>query len=213
MNLRRLRYLVAATFVAGVCLVLGWDRRPLGPAGGVRILGDPPSHPATEVVPDDRPVFHIDPDRPWRIDLGRGSGMDGLDTVTLDQSGRVRLYQHTEAWLHNEIGLPWETAEGRISPDAVAAVLAAAASNRLTELQHKYLTNVCDGTQWILRVRQGENEKAVYFDTHFPDAVLRFAAKLDEIVAADVGAGLRWRPVLGVDRPGPQRELWESINR
>ena len=41
------------------------------------------------VETDDRPTFTIDRTQPFQLEFGRGSGRAGLDTVKIDQTGRV----------------------------------------------------------------------------------------------------------------------------
>lgn len=150
---------VAAALVAAVWLAPEFVRLPHHRFSvGYSPLEAPPSFPASWGVPDDRPVFHIDPARPWRIVLRRKTWMEGLGTVTLDQTGRVVIYQKIRDWEGDVIDPGWETAEAVLPPDAVAAVLAAVASNRLTELDREYTAAVADGSLWILRIRQGEHD-------------------------------------------------------
>jgi hypothetical protein len=203
----------AAALAAAAWLAPDALRLPPGPSVGYRRAEPPPSGPASRVVVDDRPVFDLDAARQWRIDLGRGSGLDGLETVTVNQSGRLLLYQRTDELDGTVVRSRWETAADVLPPEAVASVLAAATSNQLTLLRRAYHADVYDGTQWVLRIRQGEHDKAVYFNNHFPERVVRFATKLDEIIATTVGPRLRWRPVVVFDGPPPEHELWESIRR
>ncbi|HYH69660.1 MAG TPA: hypothetical protein VD866_33495 [Urbifossiella sp.] len=213
MNRRGLWIPVAAALVAAVWLTPEFVRLPSRWSVGYSPLEVPPSFPASTVVRDDRPVFHIDPARPWRIVLGRDTWPAGLGTVTLDQTGRVTMYQPIRNREGDAIVFGWETAEVVLPPDAVAAVLAAVASDRLTDLDREYTADVCDGSMWILLIRQGEHEKSVNFSNHFPDAIVRFAGQLDEIIATTAGPRLWWRPVSAADSRGPGGELWDSLRR
>lgn len=96
----------------------------------------------------------------------------------------------------------------------MAAVLHAAESNHLTGLARSYTAvNVRDGTQWVLVIRQGDREKAVYFDNHFPEPVRRFGRRLDEVIGETVGPGPRWRRVPPWSAGDHDRELWDAIRR
>lgn len=162
---------------------------------------------------DDRPPFQIDPNQPWQITLSRGSGLDGLATVRLDHTGRVELHRQ---WWRKRNGVhesSWEVSDGFLPPEAVAAVLEAANNNRLTELHRAYYAQVWDGTQWVLLIRQGDREKAVYFDDHFPEPIRRFSRRLDEVIGETVGPGLRWRRVPPWSARSHDRELWDAIRR
>ncbi|MDA0814027.1 MAG: hypothetical protein O3C21_16755 [Verrucomicrobia bacterium] len=35
-----------------------------------------------------------------------------------------------------------------------------------------YHADVADGNQWVLAVTQGERQKAIYFNNHFPKSIL-----------------------------------------
>ena len=73
--------------------------------------------------------------------------------------------------------------------------------------------NVADGTQWVLWIRQGDRERASYFNNHFPGPIVRFARELDEIIAQSVGPKLRWERVLPWNSREHEKELWKSTER
>jgi hypothetical protein len=165
------------------------------------------------VVKDDRPAFHLDPDRSWRIEFGRGSGWHGLDTIRLEQTGQAAFYRLKQERQGEEMVPSWETATARLSPEAITKVLEAVEVNRLPGLDKEYHAAVVDGTQWVLWVRQDEREKTVYFNNHFPDSILRFAEQFDAIVSESVGPKLKWRAVPVAWSRGHERELWASLRR
>lgn len=175
--------------------------------------GRPMNFPASKVEKEDQPMFHFDPNQPWHIEFGRGSGWHGLDTLKLTRDGELILFR--QHWEHYEdhITSHWETTSARLLAEAAAKVAEAVEANQLLGLEKAYHADVYDGTQWVLRVRQGSSEKAVYFDNHFPEAILRFAERLDEIITNSVGPTLRWREVPYWSSGDHQRGLWESIRR
>lgn len=213
----------------GILLVAGW----VGVAGVVVLFAagwlggstdtvgyqphDPPhplpfEHVVTSVVPDPRPPLVLNPAEPWRIELGRGSGQYGLETVKLTHDGRAVVHQMNQRREWNGVTRFWETATLTLPPEAVTRITDAVAAERLGELHRHYSSGWVDGNQWVLWVRQGNREKAVYFDNHFPEPVVRFAAAVDaELVTA--GVGLRWRKVPAWDADTHDRELWASIRR
>src|SRR5262245_28911918 len=168
----------------------------------------PQSFPLSETVKDERPVFRIDPDQPYRIELGRGSGWHGLETIKITQDGRVAMSRQKHHYEENVTVSTWETATIQLSPEAVAEVLEAVETHGLMKLHRSYSADVADGTQWVLWIKQGESEKSVYFDNHFPRSICRFAARLDEIIAAN-SHNVMWKPT----EVSYDRELWESIKR
>jgi hypothetical protein len=210
----RRRWLVLAGGLAiGVWLTPKFITLPITVAEGYTPHGSPMSHPVSKVEKDDRPPFRIDPDRPWVVEFGRGSGWHGLSTAKLDQDGRLTLYRlkrdrQADVTVHS-----WVTATSRLPPEAVAKVLEVIASDSLLALDKAYHADVHDGTQWVLWIRQGEREKAVYFDNHFPDPIIRFARRLDEIVAETVGPAIKWRAVPVARSRDHERELWDSLKR
>jgi hypothetical protein len=174
--------------------------------------GPPQDYPASQIVPDPRPPFRLDTNRPWNIDLGRGSGMDGLDTVKLSQDGQVILHRPRRVRQWNGYAQVWDTAELTLPPDSVGRIADAVAAERLLDLDRAYHAAVYDGTQWVLWVRQDGREKVVYLNNHFPDPVVRFAAAVDaELVAA--GDRVRWRPVPFWEHGSHDDELWASNRR
>ncbi len=186
---------------------------PVTVSEGYEPFGSPMSHPVAKVVKDDRAPFRLDSGEPWRIEFGRGSGWHGLDTIQLDQSGRAVFHRLKYERAGDVTVLSWETATAPFPPDAVAKVLDAVRTARLVELDKAYHADVCDGTQWVLWARQGDREKVVYFDNHFPEPIVRFAEQLDAIVSGSIGPGLKWRAVPSAWSRDHERELWESIRR
>src|SRR5262249_17528564 len=156
---------------------------------------------------DDRAAFQIDPSQPFRIELGRGSGWHGLNTVKVTQDGAVLLYRQNA----QESG--WEQTSLTLSPEALKAILEAVEANKLLHLERAYHANVADGTQWVLWIQQGAQEKSVYFNNHFPAEIQRFVQQLDQAL---VQGGLRqsnWKPVAAAASRAHEKELWASIRR
>jgi hypothetical protein len=149
----------------------------------------------------------LDPDLPYIIQFGRGSGWHGLDTAKIAQDGAVTLHRQ----LANQEGPFWETATLKLRQESLARVLDAVEKNRLFGLRKAYHGNVADGTQWVLWLKQGDREKAVYFDNHFPPEIERFADALDTALAENGLEKAEWRYVGGADARGHERALWDSI--
>lgn len=163
------------------------------------------------VEKDDRPAFTIDRTQPFRLEFGRGSGWHGLNTIKIDQTGLVVLHRLNSE--HRQIVnvMPWEVVTLQLPSEAIAEVLKAVETNDLMGLHKAYHENVADGTQWVLWIKQGDRQKSVYFNNHFPKAITRFAKQLDSIMA---GAGLdkvEWKPVPERESRQHENELWASI--
>jgi hypothetical protein len=176
------------------------------------------------VEKDDRPAFTIDRTQPFWLEFGRGSGWHGLDTVKIDQTGRVVLHRMKSTRQENlnvlswEVAtlqvLSWEVATLQLPPEVVAEVLKAVESNRLMGLHRAYRDDkIADGTQWVLWIKQGEREKSVYFDNSFPRAITAFAEQVDAILARAGLNKVAWQPVPERESRQHEKELWDSIRR
>lgn len=213
---RKRLWLLAGAVVAVVGVLVAAVLLTAEPTVGYDPVPPPPTFdefPLTvEVVPDTRPAFTFDPAQAWQIDLGRGSGMDGLETVEMANDGKVTLHRAKAVRQGDGYAHTWEKATPSLSPDAVKRIADAVVAERLPELGRAYHAGVFDGTQWVLWVRQGGREKVVYCDNHFPESVVRFAATVDaELVA--IGAAVRWQQVPFWDERRHERELWDSLQR
>jgi hypothetical protein len=70
-----------------------------------------------------------------------------------------------------------------------------------------------DGTQWVLWIKQSDNEEAVYFNNYFPGNITRFADSLDDILMQSGLNQAKWANVPDADERAYQQELWSSIKR
>jgi hypothetical protein len=155
----------------------------------------------------------FDPDVPFLVEFGRGSGYFGLDTIKVFQDGTVTLCRKGLWYDFGEARLRWATAVLRLPPGSLAQVLDAVEKNRLLGLDREYHADILDGTQWVLRVKQGEKGRVVYFNNRFPEEIVRFAEDLDRILAENGLERVRWRRVAEADAWEYQRALWVSIRR
>jgi hypothetical protein len=162
---------------------------------------------------NDRPTFSVDRTQPFRLEFGRGSGWNGLDTVKLDETGRVVLHRLDSEARAGATVPAWQVASMQLSADAVDEVLGSVQANDLMRLHRAYHEDVLDGTQWLLWVRQGDREKAVYFDNNFPWAIKQFAEDLDAILARAGSDTVTWQRVPDRMARKHERELWDSIKR
>ncbi len=176
-------------------------------------LGWMENSPLSRIVEDASPRFTIDAGKPWKIEFGRGSGWEGLDTVKLTDDGKVVLHRQTWQADNGIRSAKWETAQLALPRDAVASILATVSKTRLLDLHREYHANVADGTQWVLWITQGRNAKSVYFNNHFPNEILQFASLLDEVLVQNGIQAVKWDPVpAGMERQH-ERQLWDSIKR
>ena len=177
------------------------------------LRGDPQgmNHPMSYSVPDPRPVMQFDPRKPYRLEFGRGSGWDGLNTIALDDTKCVVL--HCMKMEDKEFALyPYcEKATIFIDSETYQQIAQLIYNLRITEMDCEYHANVCDGTQWVFRLIQGGQEKSVYFNNHFPSAIQDFAVAIDEELK-NVGSGeIEWFRVPDNNIRDHEKVLWDSI--
>ena len=199
------------TIIAGVFVARIFSTMSCGAAD------EPAAYPAVKGERATRPAFDIDSTKAFRIELGRGGGFDGLDTVKLDRSGKVIM--HRVKWeqrqtRHRKFRIRvWETVSLRVSEEDVAKILEAIKAKELMNLDRAYHADVADGTQWVFRIEQGGREKSVYFNNHFPASIIQFAKKLDAIIAESGVNELAWKAVPEDEHGQHDNALWESISR
>src|SRR5436309_1120764 len=87
------------------------------------------------VVRDDAPAFAIDHTQPYWLEFGRGSGWHGLDTIEINQTGRVVLHRMKSEHQEGVTVLSWEAGTLQLPPEAMIEVLRVVESNNLLGLQ------------------------------------------------------------------------------
>jgi hypothetical protein len=162
--------------------------------------GTPVSKPILTSVADDRAVFSMKADSSFLIELGRGSGRHGLDTISIESTGSVLIRRRTRVELL-ESSFSITTAE-------IAAILDSTKLNGIMRLDREYhQKNVRDGTQWIFLAVQDDNVKSIYFNNYIPDQMTNFASDLDSILDI-ANRKLNWKPA---DIDDVTQRLWQSI--
>jgi hypothetical protein len=167
----------------------------------------PKGLPLRKTEPDRRPRFTFDPASPFHLEFGRGSGQYGLDTIVFDQTGHVVVHRAQADGY-------WEKAELELPKNRLQRLVKAIVDLRLGEMAASYSANVDDGAQWVFWLQQGDHEKSVYFDNHFPAAIQTFATQLDAELQQ---AGLRTAKWQRTYRQGPEhshdKAIWKSIEK
>lgn len=178
--------------------------RSTEPASGG--AGIPPHFPLTKVTRSNGPVFEVDATKVYRIELGRGSGIDGLETVAISSDGAVVLHRLTkpQGWVTGTLVLPH---------DALKRILTSLKVEKVMAMADAYHADIADGTQWVLAVTQGDRRKAIYFDNHFPQPVLRFSSVIDTELRAAGESALRWKSVPRARWGDQDTRLWDSIKK
>lgn len=99
-----------------------------------------------------------------------------------------------------------------LSSAAVGKIFEAVSTCGLMRLSKEYhARNIEDGTQWILWIKQGENEKAVYFNNDFPEAITRFAETVDNVLLESGSVQVQWERFPDVEHHQHEKDLWSRI--
>ena len=162
------------------------------------------SAPLAEMKPAKTAPFKMDASHPFHIELGRGSGWLGLDTVAISQDGKTTLFRHTRP-------TGWETTTLVLEPASIRRVVRAIEVNKISAMGSSYSANAFDGTQWIIWITQGTNSKSVYFDNHFPHAIRRVARTIDAELKRAGLPHAKWVPVVPPQSRQHERKLWETL--
>lgn len=168
------------------------------------VAGIPPRFPLSKVARSDRPVFEIDATKDYLIEFGRGSGLDGLDTVAVSSDGTAALHRLTKT-------RRWATAALTLSHGALGRILKSLKSQRIMFMADAYHADIEDGNQWVLTVTQGNRRKAIYFNNHFPKSILRLAAAIDAELQEAGETALHWKLVPRAHWGDHDTRLWNSI--
>lgn len=153
----------------------------------------------TTASPDNSEAFLV---------FGRGSGMDGLETVSVSPDGQVTVVRITPG-----SNISWQRAEFRLSQDEHAALSQLVTTHHLADLGPRYAADVMDGTQWILMLREagGDDAHVVYCDNAFPPEVERFATELDVLLRLHERPRLTWNELTSDQAREHAAPLWDAV--
>lgn len=160
--------------------------------------------PLSRTSPSKTPAFTVDPTKDFQFELGRGSGMAGLDTIAFGRDGVVTLYKR----------LPeerWRTATLTLDAAAMGRIFEAVRTEGIMKMAAAYHADMNDGTQWVLWIKQEEHTKAIYCNNHFPQAVRRLAKLIDTELGAAGLETVQWKMVPKKEFRQHEKPLWNSI--
>jgi len=191
----------------------GMGRRPLddGPKQPepkpTRRSGRPPClHlPLTETIRDLGASFRFDSAQAISPGVWSGQRMGWCwNTIAVDETGSATLCRDAERTPCGSIGT-WT-----IPPEGLASLATCVRDTGLPSMARVYRANVADGTQWVFWLKQGTQEKSIYCDNHFPEAIQDFAVFLDDLLSKCGYETLIWTR-LRRDRGGEHnRHLWNA---
>ena len=154
--------------------------------------------------PSKKAAFAVDTGKGFHFELGRGSGMDGLDTVAFGRDGVVTMFrQHPQG--------KWQTAALKLPPIAITRIFEVVKAQKIMKMPSAFHADVHDGTQWVLWIKQNQKFKAIYFNNYFPAGVKRLAEQLDQELAAVGLIRAEWKDVPIKKFREHEKPLWKSV--
>jgi hypothetical protein len=108
----------------------------------------------------------------FRFVLSQGGGLSGYDTLVIDASGKAAILFHPRHRERENRSAWWRQITFQLSGEQIMALKGEIAKERIFDLKKAYRADVFDGTQWIVRVRAGRDQKLVSCDNHFPREVI-----------------------------------------
>lgn len=97
------------------------------------------------------------PTLPYSVELGRGGGRSGLETIRVEPDGAVTLHRNPSR--RGDVG--WERATLALSEPQRAELTESLGRHRVLTLDGRYSAGIADGTRWVLRIVHGEEEHVV----------------------------------------------------
>jgi len=202
---KRIGVVVMLTLLVYFSLVMVWSAR------------DPSrnrvEHPIN-IVADDTSILSFNPDLPFNLEFGRGSGLSGLATVKLATNGAVTVTKRDiilETVKAGKYEPVWATSHFEIKQRDVEQISKAIKELALCDLDKAYHDrNIADGTQWVFYLRQNGRKKAVYFNNYFPKSILRFSTLVDQTLEPYT-KDAEWKEITVAEANLAGRSLWDSI--
>lgn len=157
----------------------------------------------------------------WRLVLGQGSGLMGLNLVEISSDGRISV-TFSDDWL--EAGsIPsgaapgpavWRRAEFRVEPEVIAALRQRVVELDLLSLKLAYHGNAVDGTQWVVAIEAADRRKLIYCDNHFPEPVVRLSRWIhQQILRPNATALEQAAPLDAAQARRPDTQLSDDLDR
>jgi len=154
------------------------------------------------LVEEAGPPFAFAPGAAYRLRLGWGDALDGLETIEIAADRTARLVRRTATG--------WVTAVVALNDAQSAAVTGAIQHWRVPQWLRVYMDpDVNDGEQWLLCLEQSGAVHTSYCSNHGPAERDAFRAALLELV---VPAASAWTALPDAQRRDGDRELWHAID-
>ncbi len=165
-----LLFLVLAVVAVGGAFLWAFLQKPTTIPYEAWIAPRDPSFPLARTEPDEGAIRNHDllHGDDFVFTMGVGSGMYGLDVLRVDASGNASYVFSID---HDN----WWQREFRIPPAEVAKLRRLLVEVDYRSMARAYHADVCDGTQWCIRVDVKGATKQVYCNNYFPEAAERLA--------------------------------------
>lgn len=124
-------------------------------------------------------AMKFDSSKNFYLEFGRGSSLDGLDTIEIKETGDVSLNRLRKEKKDNSFLLYWEKTSLSLKSSAYKQIASQIKELEIYRLQSKINTKVKDGSQWEILLKQGEQEKYICFSNSFPISIKKFADFID----------------------------------
>lgn len=158
-----------------------------------------------DITPDPRPAFVLDSTKPFVIEIGQGSGLDGLDIIRVEDSGMVLLTRFVSQ-------LKPESASLQLSKPELVSLVSLVNKLQLTDMGRVYSDpRIVDGTQWVLWIEQLPSQKAIYFNNAFPEPIIAFVSELSTMLDAAGASTVTWQVMPADEANQQQSKLWSRI--
>ena len=149
-------------------------------------------------------VFEIDRLKNFHFELGRGSGLYGLNTIVFNGAGEVVLHKLCECSV-------WHTTTVKLKDGFVEHILEVIRHEKIMNMPEAFHSGTADGTQWVLWISQGSNSKTIYCDNYFPDGIRHLAETIDFCVSASGVNSKPWISLPFSESRLHDKDLWNSI--
>jgi hypothetical protein len=146
----------------------------------------------------ERTAMKLDRSKPFVVQIGRGSGRDGLETITIDTDGSVVLFRQRIETKGGDSEHRWERGAMKLTQASLSEIADAINQKNILVLNSNYINEkIYDGNQWILKIQQDSIQKRIYCSNDFPDSIVELANTIDTLLQQNGLHDVEWKQVLG----------------
>ncbi|MCP4113680.1 MAG: hypothetical protein GY749_50500 [Desulfobacteraceae bacterium] len=179
------------------------------------LRGDPygTNFPLSRTESDSRKI-DFDPSKPYRLEIGRGSGWLGLNTIKIEENGSVAVYILKEEQREDVIYSYCENGLLKLAEEDMRIIADKIAELEILDMDRSYYAEgISDGTQWIFWIQQDKKQKSIYFSNHFPKKIQDVAVFIDEILENAGYKEIEWKRIPDREIRFHEIDIWNSIKK